>query len=130
MEEVRLREVRRQEARSVAGELEAPGKIPGDLADGDAPDQRLRLFTYVRANPGAPVGKIGPALGIGWGTVYYHLCRLQRSGSVRIVHAGRRRLVYATADAQAHTMAPADAVLGGRTTRVVAGAIIRHAGAS
>ncbi len=53
------------------------------------------IFGYVLANPGSHYTKVRDALGLGNGTLAYHLWVLQRTGFVRSVRQGRLRLLYA-----------------------------------
>lgn len=85
--------------------------------------QQDRIVDIVRASPGILVGELQQRAQIGWGTLCHHLPRLVRSGRVRVVRVGRRRLVYPIEARGAVEASFADAILRGRTALRIAQAI-------
>lgn len=57
---------------------------------------RSQLYEYVRTNPGAPLSVAQVHLGLGWGTVEYHVGVLERLGLLVTKRAGGKRLLFAT----------------------------------
>src|SRR5687767_757500 len=55
---------------------------------------RRQIVEMVRDNPGIPIGELMKRLPVGWGTLYHHLIKLERSGLLRAAVSGRRRLLY------------------------------------
>lgn len=55
---------------------------------------RLRLYGLVHAHPGIASTRLAEDLGISWGTLSYHLVRMERAGLLATRRAGRRRLVF------------------------------------
>ncbi|HEX2021418.1 MAG TPA: winged helix-turn-helix transcriptional regulator, partial [Candidatus Thermoplasmatota archaeon] len=56
---------------------------------------RASVYAHVRANPGAHPSAIAQALGLGWGTVVYHLSRLEQSSLVTARSARHRKCYFA-----------------------------------
>ena len=56
-------------------------------------ETRDRVLDLVRSEPGVSKSEIARRLGIGWGTVGYHLHRLQKHRLLRIHDTGYRTLV-------------------------------------
>lgn len=101
-----------------------------DSRSGSAPEEPGQLETakeildLVRKTPGLPVGELVKRLGLGSGTIHYHLERLADQRLIRTVVAGRRRLVFPVdRDADARD-AKALSLVRGRTSRLVAEAIL------
>ena len=65
------------------------------LAKSDMLDNKVRagVYEHVKANPGAHPSAIAETLGLGWGTVVYHLARLEESSLVT-TRAGHNRKCY------------------------------------
>lgn len=55
---------------------------------------RLRLFGIVHAHPGISSTTLAAELTISWGTLSYHLARMENAGLILTRRAGRRRLVF------------------------------------
>lgn len=56
---------------------------------------RARVYEHVRAHPGAHPSAIAEALDLGWGTVVYHLARLEESKLVTCRAASHRKCYFA-----------------------------------
>lgn len=54
-------------------------------------EHRDKVYKLVQAEPGIAMSEIGARLGIGWGTVVYHLDRLERVGFVASERSGMHR---------------------------------------
>lgn len=55
---------------------------------------RARVFAHVKAHPGAHPSGIAAALGLGWGTIVYHLARLEESSLVTAREAHNRKCYF------------------------------------
>lgn len=55
---------------------------------------RLRMYGIVHQHPGISSTRLAAELGISWGTLAYHLTRMERAGLILTRRAGRRRLVF------------------------------------
>lgn len=55
---------------------------------------RLRMYGIVHQHPGISSTRLASELGISWGTLAYHLTRMERADLVHTRRAGRRRLVF------------------------------------
>lgn len=66
---------------------------PSQMLDNEA---RHKVYDHVRAHPGAHPSAIADALGLGWGTVVYHLARLEESKLVATKTANHRKCYFAT----------------------------------
>jgi DNA-binding transcriptional ArsR family regulator len=76
---------------------------PGEMLDNE---QRARVYEHIRAHPGAHPSQLADALGLGWGTVVYHLSRLEEGKLVSCKSYNNRKCYFATGaqiDAQART---------------------------
>lgn len=89
-----------------------------------------RFHALVCDSPGLPVGAIVRRLGLGAGTVQYHLHRLNEKGVIRTVAVGRRTLVFPRGAFGQDLEARGLSLLYGRTCRAIAEAIVRRRGAS
>ncbi|HWH09167.1 MAG TPA: helix-turn-helix domain-containing protein [Candidatus Thermoplasmatota archaeon] len=88
------------------------------------------ILQAVRESPGRPVGELVKRMSLGSGTIHYHLERLAEQKLIRTVVAGRRRLVFPLdRDGDARD-ARALSLVRGRTSRVVAEAILASPGCS
>lgn len=67
------------------------------LARSEMLDNRVRnsVYEHVKANPGAHPSRIADALGLGWGTVVYHLARLEESSLLTARAAHNRKCFFA-----------------------------------
>lgn len=65
---------------------------PSQMLDNEA---RARVYAHVRERPGAHPSGIAEALDLGWGTVVYHLSRLEESKLVTCRTAGHRKCYFA-----------------------------------
>lgn len=67
------------------------------LARSEMLDNKVRasVFDHVKANPGAHPSAIAQHIGIGWGTVVYHLARLEESSLVTTRMAHNRKCYFA-----------------------------------
>jgi len=67
------------------------------LARSEMLDNKVRasVFEHVKANPGAHPSAIAETVGIGWGTVVYHLARLEESQLVTPRSAHHRKCYFA-----------------------------------
>lgn len=67
------------------------------LAPSEMLDNKVRAAVYghVKAQPGAHPSAISEALDIGWGTVVYHLARLEESSLVTSRSSGHRKCFFA-----------------------------------
>ncbi|HWH09069.1 MAG TPA: winged helix-turn-helix transcriptional regulator, partial [Candidatus Thermoplasmatota archaeon] len=65
---------------------------PGKMLDNEA---RARVYAHVRQHPGAHPSAIAEALDLGWGTVVYHLQRLEESKLVTCRAASHRKCYFA-----------------------------------
>ena len=92
-----------------------------------------RLLAAARSRPGLTLSEARDAIGASWGSLYRHLQRLEAAGRVRMQTVGRRRLLFATGEAE-----PADqssvmegaALLRQPTARMVALSILMRPGRS
>lgn len=85
----------------------------------------LRILRIVEAAPGLPIGEIIQRAGLGAGTVYYHLHRLEERGLIKTAAAGRRRLVFPAVMSESRDRdSVALSILRGRTCYAVAAAIL------
>ncbi|HWH08848.1 MAG TPA: hypothetical protein VNX21_06575 [Candidatus Thermoplasmatota archaeon] len=91
-------------------------------------DTRERLLEVLRGSPGCPLGDLKARLGVGWGTLYYHLETLQRAGRVRTVVSGRRKLAFLGAEEKDPQEVVGRNMLVGATARGVARAIVATPG--
>lgn len=99
------------------GPRETPGAAPEALSSG-------KILQIVQHAPGLPIGEIIHRSGLGAGTVYYHLHRLEEKGVIKTAAAGRRRLVFPAVLAENRDRdALALSILRGRTCYAVAAAI-------
>lgn len=57
-------------------------------------ETRTRLLVAINDSPGQTLGALRELVKIGWGTLYYHIGKLEAEGDVRTVVAGRRILVF------------------------------------
>lgn len=64
---------------------------PSEMLDNKA---RNNVYEYVRANPGAHPSGIASALRLGWGTVVYHLARLEETKLVTCKAAAHRKCYF------------------------------------
>lgn len=55
---------------------------------------RLRLYGLVHKHVGISSTRLAAELGISWGTLAYHLTRMERAGLLFTRRAGRRRLIF------------------------------------
>lgn len=69
---------------------------PSEMLDNEA---RARVYEHVRATPGAHPSGIAAALGLGWGTVIYHLGKLESSSLVVAKTANHKKCYFATGSA-------------------------------
>lgn len=81
-----------------------------------------RILEAVDRRPGSGLSELRRATGLGWGTIYHHLARLQRAGLVTVEKRGRLRCAFPKGTDQAP---PRDH--HGRTRRRVA-AVIQERG--
>lgn len=65
---------------------------PSQMLDNE---QRARVYEHVKANPGAHPSAIAESLGLGWGTVIYHLSRLEQTKLVTVRHGSHRKCYFA-----------------------------------
>ena len=78
-----------------------------------------RILEAVERRPGATLSDLRRATGLGWGTIYHHLARLQRAGHVTLEKRGRLRRAFPKGKDH---VPPRDH--HGRTRRRVAAAIV------
>lgn len=64
---------------------------PSQMLDNE---QRARVYAHVKANPGAHPSAMASALGLGWGTIVYHLARLEESKLVTTRSAHARKCYF------------------------------------
>lgn len=64
---------------------------PSQMLDNEA---RQRVYEHVRLHPGAHPSGIAEALGLGWGTVIYHLAKLESTKLVTVRHAHHRKCYF------------------------------------
>lgn len=77
--------------------------MPGEMLDNEA---RASVYEHIRAHPAAHPSQIAEALGLGWGTVVYHLSRLEEGKLVTRKSYNNRKCYFATGtslDAEART---------------------------
>lgn len=91
---------------------------------------RARLMDLLHATPGLPLGELKENLGIGWGTLYYHVGLLERAGLLRTVVSGRRKLVFPGLGERDPREVAGRSLLVGATARRVARAIVERPGQS
>ena len=65
---------------------------PSEMLDNQA---RADIFEHVKKNPGAHPSAIAEELHLGWGTVVYHLARLESSKLVTIKQGAHRKCYFA-----------------------------------
>lgn len=65
---------------------------PGEMLDNEA---RSAIYEHVKANPGAHPSGIAETLDLGWGTVVYHLARLETSKLVTVKPGPHRKCYFA-----------------------------------
>lgn len=67
------------------------------LARSEMLDNKVRasVFEHVKANPGAHPSAIAETLGLGWGTIVYHLARLEDASLVTTREAHNRKCYFA-----------------------------------
>lgn len=53
-----------------------------------------RILDAVDRRPGSTLSELRRATGLGWGTIYHHLARLQRAGLVTLEKQGRLRRAF------------------------------------
>ena len=79
------------------------GRHPGDRVRASSEElvdtvlengTRRRIYLHLLANPGAHYRGILRALGVGNGTLMYHLCILDKAKVIRVRRSGRRALYY------------------------------------
>lgn len=91
---------------------------------------RRQIVELVRENPGIPIGELMKRLPVGWGTLYHHLIKLERSGLLRAAVSGRRRLLYPGDAGPLGNDPDARSILRGRTAQRLARAIVANPGRS
>lgn len=91
---------------------------------------RRQIVELVRENPGIPIGELMKRLPVGWGTLYHHLIKLERSGLLRAAVSGRRRLLYPGDAGPLGNDPDARSILRGRTAQRLARAIVARPGRS
>jgi predicted transcriptional regulator len=91
---------------------------------------RRQIVELVRENPGIPIGELRKRLPVGWGTLYHHLIKLERSGLLRAAVSGRRRLLYPGDAGPLGNDPDARSILRGRTAQRLARAIVARPGRS
>jgi DNA-binding MarR family transcriptional regulator len=57
-------------------------------------EHRDRVYKLVQEKPGVGMTEVGERLGLGWGTVVYHLDRLEKAGFVASERAGLHRCYF------------------------------------
>lgn len=65
---------------------------PGEMLDNG---QRARVYEHIRAQPGATPTQLAEALGLGWGTITYHLARLEEGKLVTSKSYHHRKCYFA-----------------------------------
>lgn len=90
---------------------------------------RAALLRIVADNPGIPLNKVRSKLPLGWGTLYHHVRRLEKTGAIETVAVGRRRLLYIPGVSADEELA-AQALVEGATARAIAEAVWRRPGTS
>lgn len=85
-----------------------------------ASEPRREILRIVEENPGITLGELKRRFPRSWGTVYHHLTRLQQAGLVRVLVAGRRRLLVAASMQADEAELNARALLRGSTVERVA----------
>lgn len=99
--------------------------LPGEMLDNE---QRARVYERIRAQPGAHPSQIAEDLGLGWGTVVYHLARLEEGKLVTCKSYNNRKCYFAIGsalDAQART---AVAAMGSDPARRIVEAVAASPG--
>lgn len=90
------------------------------------PSHRTLILDIIKAKPGIPVGELMDRLPLGGGTLYHHLTKLEQSGMIYFCIYGRRRLIYPASGRVPPDVVAATSILGGRSARRVAVAIVRR----
>lgn len=65
---------------------------PSEMLDNEA---RAAVYEHIKQNPGAHPSAIAEKLGLGWGTVVYHLARLESSKLVSVKEGSHRKCYFA-----------------------------------
>lgn len=105
------------------------GRLPlsrRQVADSPVRQEMLRLLDETG---GLPLAQLKERVGLGWGSFYHHLEKLQRAGHLEVAENGRRRVVYPVGlGDERHSRACS--ALQGATARRIAAAIASRPGCS
>lgn len=88
---------------------------------------RATILALVAEQPGIALSELLAALGIGWGSLYHHIGKLQDAGAIEVRRKGRRSLVF-PADGDSTRFGDEQGLLRGATVRRVAQAVLEHPG--
>lgn len=83
------------------------------------------IHDAVRAYPGLTVWELKNRTGRSWGAIYHHLDRLQKAGDIRIVSAGRRRVIVPSSSPLTPAEVAGTALIRGASAEQIARAIAR-----
>ena len=102
------------------------------LAPSEMLDNRVRsaVFEHVRAHPGAHPSAIAQALGLGWGTVVYHLARLEETRLVVAKAGGHRKCYFVVGGDLDAAGREAVAAMSGDKPRLIVDALRQEPGLS
>lgn len=92
-------------------------------------ERRDGVFQLVRAEPGISLTDVASRTGLGWGTVVYHLDRLERAGFVMSERNGGRRCYFPVGTVPKDAR-PSLGALQQETTRSVASFVAERPGAT
>lgn len=93
---------------------------PSEMLDNKV---RSRVYAHVQQNPGAHPSAIAERLGLGWGTVVYHLARLEESKLLVSRASGHRKCYFATGSELNHEARAAVAAMGTDKGRLIVDAV-------
>ena len=99
----------------------------GDLEPLATTPKREEILRLVREKPGISMSALTDAAQVHWGTIQFHVLRLEHQGLVRTLRVGRRRLVFPE-EVLTGGLGEEDAMLQEETCRRVASTILLHPG--
>jgi predicted transcriptional regulator len=105
------------------------GRSPLTSQEIEGAPVRREILKLVRAKPGIPISEVRARLDLGWGSLYYHIQKLELAGYLEVCSVGRLNLLYPPgADHARH--AKAVSFLRGDTAMRIAEAILAEPGCS
>lgn len=89
---------------------------------------RRRILDVLQEEGSMPVSRLRQRVGLGWGSLYHQLRRMEEAGLVRMIRAGQRQIVVGMRAGEAENLAVARAHIQGDTARRIAELIASGSG--